>query len=1413
MFVSRSLVFAWGCCVRGRSSRGIVIRRLLILLGVLGALGLAVLGAFYGHKLRVRQLALQARTDADAAWTRGDAAAAVDGYQQYLDRFPNDVAVLPKFAAAHLAIRPLRDTNVRQAIVANRRLLTVSARREAQPDAVDAAYKLLARLYEQTSNFSELEFIATQRLSEVPGDLAAKLWLGRAQTVQRKTEPATKTLNELLAALETAGDRSTPEYVEACTLLAAIAASERGETARENALAWLERALGANPQALAALVQRAALRRDFSRNTVAAARDELLAQSRADLEAASNSTDVDPTLRVFLVDEWITAGEPARAQAELDRLLQTAPDAIAKAFVDPDDWTLATSLRAIRLALLANNAPRGVELSAAALAALTKDRQRSAILPFAIRAFAAAGDADQARAALDEYVEKTRLTELPPQRADELATLRGLVAMIEGNAYQAIEQLEPLAARGDAPPAVRRMLADAYVRIGQTERALPLLGDYVAAQPTDLAGQMALARLRIRRGEFDSALAVARAALAVRPDDVDARLLAVQAQLGAAKRAPDTAAIDALQRELDALVQLAPQRADVRMARVDLALLRGNTADAQTLLEAAAAAPETSLDARLRLTSLALENRDEPAAVAAGRAACEQHPTDPRAWYSLARVYDEFKRPSDAIKTLEEGAGRVSDPITQQRLRREQALIELRSGDRARGLAGLRELAAANPSDVVVRDTLLSLPEVLQDAAESARILAEVRAAEGETGLFWRVHEARIALAQPTWRERRRDIETLLIYCVSAMPGWSDAVVMLGDLYERLGEFDSAEVIYRKACEVTPPPLPVAERLAALLERQGRAAEALAVVERLNLRAAPAEWEDRAVALAVRAGAYSSAIERLRLRVGAGERDPRDLVTLARLEYLQTKDAAAALGTLNEAATLAPDSTDVLAARLSILRAANRVDEAKAALNEFVTRVNSFDALLLRAAFLQSLGESEQSAEELRMLTQQTRTAYDFAVLGEFHARAGRMQDALAVWEAGLKTTPDDVRLRRGIIKGLIVRGGEGDHARAAELLKPLLAAEGDDAELHYIDAVLAGFGETPADAQRARAALERAVSIDPRYVDAYVLLVPRLVQAGEAQKAVEMSREALQRVPNDPRLLVSSAMAEMAAGRNDGAADAARSALRAQPENAQALEMLVELALRAGNVDELRSLADRITAVADAAGAGERMRVAAGVLAARRSVDEPAVARLTPPELVRAAVTLAQAGGDPDRPAALFELALKAAPDLAPAHLGAAMLRYARGDAPGAIAGYRRVLELDPKNLEALNNLAWTLAEQPGATREALDESLTLATRAVELTQGDPNARDTRAFALEKLERWPDARDEYRAALERTADDRQRAPLFVSLARVCSMLSDADGLRSALTEARRIQRSQPDALTPAQREELERLGSEARHQ
>jgi tetratricopeptide (TPR) repeat protein len=58
------------------------------------------------------------------------------------------------------------------------------------------------------------------------------------------------------------------------------------------------------------------------------------------------------------------------------------------------------------------------------------------------------------------------------------------------------------------------------------------------------------------------------------------------------------------------------------------------------------------------------------------------------------------------------------------------------------------------------------------------------------------------------------------------------------------------------------------------------------------------------------------------------------------------------------------------------------------------------------------------------------------------------------------------------------------------------------------------------------------------------------------------------------------------------------------------------------------------------------------------------------------------------------------------------------RGDVTGAIAHYRRALELNPDFPEALNNLAWLLAASPDAQFRNGAEAVKLAERACELTQ-----------------------------------------------------------------------------------------------
>jgi uncharacterized protein (TIGR03790 family) len=91
----------------------------------------------------------------------------------------------------------------------------------------------------------------------------------------------------------------------------------------------------------------------------------------------------------------------------------------------------------------------------------------------------------------------------------------------------------------------------------------------------------------------------------------------------------------------------------------------------------------------------------------------------------------------------------------------------------------------------------------------------------------------------------------------------------------------------------------------------------------------------------------------------------------------------------------------------------------------------------------------------------------------------------------------------------------------------------------------------------------------------------------------------------------------------------------------------------------------------------------------------------------------------------AAFEEVMKLAPTYTPAALQVAALKDQAGDHDGAIQGYRKVLELQPNNAVALNNLAYSLAVHKKAPAEAKP----LAQRAVAQAGSDPVVLDTLAW------------------------------------------------------------------------------------
>jgi uncharacterized protein (TIGR03790 family) len=98
------------------------------------------------------------------------------------------------------------------------------------------------------------------------------------------------------------------------------------------------------------------------------------------------------------------------------------------------------------------------------------------------------------------------------------------------------------------------------------------------------------------------------------------------------------------------------------------------------------------------------------------------------------------------------------------------------------------------------------------------------------------------------------------------------------------------------------------------------------------------------------------------------------------------------------------------------------------------------------------------------------------------------------------------------------------------------------------------------------------------------------------------------------------------------------------------------------------------------------------------------------------------QARGDRTNAIQSLTQATELAPDSAALQIRLATLHEEAGDHERAVAGYRRVLELQPRNVVALNNLAYRLGTGGGDLAEALE----LARRAHTLVPADGTIADT---------------------------------------------------------------------------------------
>jgi predicted Zn-dependent protease len=1132
------------------------VKVLIILLLVVVALGVSLVAARQIRRKILSKMDLDAGT---AAFEEQNWPLAARHLQEYLGRNPDDVEILKKYAKARLSIRPLEAASIGGAISAYRRVMQLNP-------TEDIAYEKLAVLYPATANFPDLAYIARRRLELVPDDKKAPVWLAEALIQLNKAEEAQQTLEGFIAGLEAAGE-ADEQYVRACGLMSQIASDSGSPDASSTALGWLDKAVEYAPKSVEALAQRAAFRRQMAANAAGGEVDAgaLLTLAVDDLTAADAIETDNPKSLYFLAREWLLHGQLDRAEAKLQAAKELPEEALSEHFFDLADWTVARFSLESQLAVQRGDTARAAALADAALAELTEKRHRLQVLPSAIPLYVAVGDAAKARQYLTEYIDVEYTRSGTAESKLRTAYLRALVARAEDNAYGVIDVLSPVVVTDASRPDLWRLLAEAFSRTDQPRRAVNALIRYLRLRPRDPQMTLELAKEYLKLRDWNRAFETARLAEPLDPTDIALRLLRIEAGIYIAAEQQqdlDTARLNALAEELTELRRNHPNRIDIRILQAMIAVYRNEPEVAVEELKRAIAECEEPLRAEMQLVRQYYRTKRMAEAIGLCREACRRHPEVAEPWLSLSGLYVSDNDNDAARRCLRDGLEAVVGKWEKRSLSLRLALLELMDGDRAAGIGLLTDLVTSDAREVHARTVLLGTREVREDPARAQALIDELRVAEGESGLMWRLHQASLWLGSDDWRSKQQDITSLLQYGIDADPEWSAPVLALAQMYEKLNDPARVEEVCRQALSRNPSATDIADKLMGLLENQRRFADAKQVLQQVETDArVSSAWQ---IQMALRAGDFSSAIDELRLRVSNDDRDAESRILLARLLYWQMKDAEQAHRYLAEAEEIAPDSMALMAAKASILRAEGRGEEAQRTLNEYVGNKDDFGAYMLRAAYFTSQGELEKAENDYRKLTTfPDNDVAGYMLLSDFYRAHDKLDQAITTLDEGLDKHADEARLQRALMRALFQRMQGPDEQKALGLLGVLEGRMPRDPELMMLRAMHLLRTPTRESLAAAKEKLEGVVRLEPTAVDAHLVLIDILLREGANTDARDAALRALGANPENPTLLAARGRAELALQNTQMATQLANLALGIDPNNAQARDLIATAALR----------------------------------------------------------------------------------------------------------------------------------------------------------------------------------------------------------------------------------------------------------
>jgi tetratricopeptide (TPR) repeat protein len=1311
-------------------------------------LTLAAVTALAGHLLHGWQLKRNARyllEQANQAVSRKDFPKALTYLTHYLTFHPEDGRARAKagvllarrakshkeFEFAYVTLeRALRDSpGLEQSLRGDPELQEL--RKSSDPDlariAADEAdiHRRLAELAVELQEFTDAKVHLEAALREQPKDTELLVLLGRCEETLGKYDAAAKAYE---AAVE-----SHPDHIEGYMRLAYLL--RRTEKAKE-ADKVVERLVTANADSVRARL--AAVQYFRAAGQLAAARQNLAA-------AQSGGLKDDREVLLASADVAIAEKDVAEARAKLARGIELFPR-------EPRFYLVLAELE-----LQTGKRTEAIDLLRKAVAVLPK---HSGELWLVADLLIDADERAEARALV------TRLRE---EKADSAAVdfLDARLLLAEGRANKAEVLLRrnqtELARKPDLAVRTQLLMAACYERLGNADLRLKAARQAASLAPTSTTARLAHASALVGAGKPDEAIREYAGAYAAAPH-VRFTVVRLQIALGNLKDAEET--LDSLPLELK-------DKADALLTRA-LILASGPDKDAR---ERARKAVEVARDKYPQEPAFWVFLANTSADPKDGLAILDQAPAEAGSGVAIrlarANLLVRLKADPAALRALEAGAESLPE-ADRMALSFGLSTAHLRLGSSADAERLLRQADERHPGDLNVLFRLFEVVARKANPAELEALRKKVEEAEGEDGAVWRLIDAYEAWREFV-RENRADglahARARLAEAGKRRPEWFWVPLLEGEIEDGQGHTDAAIELYRRAVQLGAQQPAVVTRAATLLLARHRVEDAHRLIAELrrHSQTLPQELEQLDAQAAARLGAEpDDLLERLKTAAPESSTDYRD--HLLRAGLIAAKKPKEAEAANRKAVDLAPSQPEPWVALVYFLVRENRPADAKAEITKAAAAIAAdkrsqalgecyelvgdraeAEKYLVQAAqgapadlnvqralatFYLSGGETAKAEPILRRLVGEPparRWARRTLALALASGGYSQSTQALALLESNLQeypNNPEDLRTR-SLVRA--TRPGEREQAikdleTSFTRIPPAPAEEFLLARLYESD------GNWARASERMLALFARRGGEAPAFLAYYVSALLRHKDVGGAERWLARLKEK-SKEPT-PQVIELQARVDAARGRKAEAARAVKAyareshAAKPNPNLLRAFATLLAQLELIADADELFQeyvkAAEPMTPLAALVFADFLARYQNRVADAL-GVCEKALARVDPDLVARQAVAVVRLGtatpDDFDRAERLIQQAVKAKPGSTDIPVSLADLRDTQGRYNEAKDMYREILRASPRNVLAMNNLAWLLALHEGKK----EEPLKLLETAVGIQGPDGNLLDTR--------------------------------------------------------------------------------------